>query len=102
MKFNLETLQDLTRLTRELAQGLLKLDFLDNFESFETTVTIPSSTTGYQIVNELSFIPSKYIITSQEGNGLITKSASTDWTINYLYLDNNGSADVTLTVIFMR
>ncbi len=102
MKFNLETIGELRALIKELANGLLKLNFVDNFESFKATLLIPGSTTDFRVSNQLSFIPSEYIIVSQEGNGLITKAASTVWTRNYLYLDNNSANDVTIKIIFMR
>lgn len=100
MKFNLERLRDFAKLTRELAVGLRDLTFADNFRSFEKVVTI-AATTEEQIRNELSFIPTRYIIVSQEGNGLITKG-TTEWSSNFLYLYNNGAASVTATVIFFR
>lgn len=100
MRFGLEKLRDYRELIKELANGLLKLDLLNNFESFETNVVI-SATSEKQIRNQLTFIPSRYIIVSQLGNGLITKS-STEWTKNYLYLYNNGAVEVTAKIIFMR
>ena len=69
-------------------------------EGFETTVTI-SATSELEIRNELTFEPTRYIILSQTGNGLITKGTST-WTSNNIYLYNNGAESVTLTVFFMK
>lgn len=100
MKFNIENLKDIRKLAKELAVGLRRLAFNDNFEGFEVKLTIPASST-ITVRNQLSFIPSRYIILSQEGNGLITKS-STAWTLNYLYFDNNGSNEVTTTMYIMR
>ena len=100
MKFNLTSARDLTDLAKKLAHGLVRLRFEDNMESQkEVDLTIPNSST-LTIGNKLTFIPSQYIITSQEGNGLITKTGV--WTNKFLYLKNNGSVDVTITVIFMR
>lgn len=100
MKFNLERLRDVALLAKELAIGLTDLTFGDNFNSFEKEVTI-SATSNVQIRNQLKFIPTRYIIVSQTGNGLITKD-STEWTDNFLYLYNNGATSVTATVIFFR
>jgi hypothetical protein len=100
MKFNLTSARDLTDLAKKLAHGLVRLRFEDNMESQkEVGLTITASGT-LTIGNKLTFIPSQYIITSQEGNGLITKTGV--WTNKFLYLKNNGAEDVTITVIFMR
>lgn len=101
MKFSIENIRKIEYLVRELATGLIKMDLNENFESFEETITIPA-TSDYTVRNKLSFIPSKYIIVSQEGNGLVTKKSNTDWTSDFLYLTNNGSVDVTITIIFQR
>jgi len=100
MKFNLERIEDIINLTRQLAVGLRDLSFSDNFKSFEESVTIPSSSEA-RIRNTLNFIPSKYIIVSQEGDGVITKGTTT-WDSDHLYLYNNGSVSITITVIFFR
>ena len=54
-----------------------------------------------QVKNKLKFTPKQYIITSQQGGGLITKSDK-DWKTGYLSLTNSGSTEATITVIFMR
>jgi len=100
MKFNLERLEDIINLTRQLAVGLKKLNFSDNFESFEETVTI-SATSEYRFRNTLNLKPTRYIIVNQDGNGLITKG-TTAWSNDYVYLYNNGSVDVTITVVFLK
>jgi len=100
MKFPFEIIRSLNELKDLLSVGMKKLAFLDNFESFETSVII-SATSEIEIKNLLQFIPSKYIIVSQTGNGLVTKS-TTEWTRDNIYLYNNGSVEVTATIIFMR
>ena len=100
MKFSLETARDLQDLIRQLSLGLSKLNIEENMESFKVEgLEIDAGDTA-TIQNKLTFIPKQYILTSQEGNGLVTKSST--WDINNLYLKNNGSSTVTLTVIFMR
>ena len=100
MKFSLENLGGLKQLIRELSAGLDKLTLEDNFEGFDTTVTISSGSES-KIRNELKFIPTRYIITMQEGNGNLTKS-STVWTKDFLYMYNHGPDSVTATIRFLR
>lgn len=100
MKFRIEGLKSFASLIKELALGLRRLDFINNFESFEVSVEI-SATSEAQVRNQLKFIPSRYIIVSQTGNGLVTKS-TTEWDLNYLYLYNHGASTVNVTVIFLR
>ena len=110
MKFNLTSAINLVDLAKKLSVGLTKLSIEDNMENFKVIgLSIPSGET-VSIRNELTFIPTQYIITSQEGNALITKTkgldasgnATLEWDDNFLYLINNGSNGVTITVIFMR
>lgn len=100
MKFNIENLKDVGKLVKELSLGLQRLAFSDNFEGFEANLTIPASSEG-RVRNQLNFVPSKYIILSQEGNGLVTKS-STAWNLNYIYFQNHGAAEVSVTIYVMR
>ena len=100
MKFNLERIEDIINLTRQLAVGLRDLTFGDNFKSFETTIEI-SATSEAKIRNQLNIVPTKYIITSQTGAGQVTKGTTT-WDDNYVYLYNNGGSAVTITVTFFK
>jgi hypothetical protein len=99
MKFRLEALKNLAAVVKELANGLKRLRFDNNFVSFTKTVTIANGAEA-TIRNELQIIPSGYIIHKQTGNGLLT--SETDWTKDYVYLTNNGSVEVTATVIFFQ
>ena len=102
MKFSLETARDLQDLIRQLSVGLSKLNIEENMESFKVENLTITANTEVSVRNKLTFIPKQYIITSQEGNGLVTKGP-TSWSINKLYLKNNDTSnDVTLTIIFMR
>ena len=100
MKFNLERIEDIINLTRQLAVGLRDLSFGDNFRNMKAEITIPA-TSEAQIRNTLNFIPGEYIIVSQTGNGVITKG-TTEWSNDFLYLYNNGAIDVTITVRFFK
>lgn len=100
MKFRLEALRDLKSLIRELALGLRNLRFEDNFSSFQAEVIISATSTA-TVRNQLKVKPTKYIILDQTGNGLITRPSGTDWTIDNLYLYNNGAVEVTATILFL-
>jgi hypothetical protein len=100
MKFRLEQLRDFKALVKDLANGLKFLTLGDNFNSFETEITIPA-TSELGIRNQLTSIPKKYIIVDQTGNGLITRG-TTLWSKDKVYLYNNGSVSVTATVVFME
>lgn len=98
MKFNLQGLT-LEEVISILEINLNKLNFIDNFEGFETDIVIQPNST-ITVRNNLTFVPSRYIILSQEGNGLITKTGT--WTRNSLYLKNNGTEEVNLKVMFLK
>ena len=100
MKFNLTSAKNLVDLAKKLTVGLTKLTIEDNMESFKVEDLDIVSGTEVTIGNKLTFVPKQYIITSQVGNGLVTKTNT--WDIDSLYLTNNGSSDVTITVIFIR
>lgn len=100
MKFNIENLKEIGRLTKELAAGLRKLTLPNNFQGFEVNVTIPA-TSEQSVRNSLNFVPTRYIILSQTGNGLITKSSTTAWNLNKLYFYNHGSATVDAKIFIM-
>ena len=99
-KFNIERIQDVINLTRELAVGLRDLTFSDNFAGTETEVTI-AATSEAQIRHNLNKIPTRYIILSQTGNGLVTKG-TTEWDSNFAYLYNNGATSVTIKVKILK
>lgn len=107
MKFNLTSAKDLVDLAKKLTVGLSKLTIEDNMEVFKVKDLniLPYSSANPEqnvvtIGNKLTFTPSQYIITSQIGDGLVTKTGS--WNNNSLFLKNNGTNAVTITVIFMR
>lgn len=101
MKFSLETLSNFKQILKELSIGLTRLDFVNNFQSFQTEVTITANTEE-KIRNELTFIPTKMLIVKQTGNALVT-AGDTVWTANYLYLKNHDAAnDATVKVIFFK
>ena len=104
-KFNiLETLNDLKSITKELSTRLRALTFGDNFDSFEVKLTVPGAAAPNNEIttrNQLTQIPTRYIIVSQEGGGLITRGSV--WDTNYISFQNaSTSDDAKITVIVMR
>lgn len=106
MKFSLRG-QTLKQVVAELLLGLLKLDLVDNFQSWETddlTIDDQTGTPGdYKIKNELSpTIPTRMIIVKQTGNALVT-AGDTAWTSNFVYIKNNSTTtDAIVRIIFQR
>jgi hypothetical protein len=101
MKFSLETSLDIKELIKELSHGLYKLSLEENMEAFKVEDLKIGANSEVQVKNKLKFTPKQYIITSQQGGGLITKSDK-DWKTGYLSLTNSGSTEATITIIFMR
>ena len=100
MKFSIANIFNLAQLKKHLAAGLERLSFADNFEGFEITLVIPA-TSEAKLRNQLKFIPSKYIVLFQQGNGLVT-AGTTEWTTDFLYMQNHGASQVTIKLQFLR
>lgn len=100
MKFNLRPVENLLRLIEELSNGLSKLTLGDNFESFEAEFTVAAGAEA-KIRNRLNSIPQQWIVTDIQGDGYLSKN-TTEWTRDFVYLKNNGSASVTAKVVFLR
>ena len=98
------SLSDVIKAYNELADMLnytLKfLSFRSNFDGYIPTVKILASST-LQIPHFLGVIPKYRILLRQEGNGLIT-DVPTSWTTDYITLKNNGTEDVTISVLIAR
>lgn len=104
-KFNIiETLNDLKSLTKELSTRLRALTFTDNFASFEVDLIVPGAAAPNNEIttrNQLTQTPSRYIIVSQEGGGLITRGSV--WDSNYISFKNaSTSEDATVKIVVMR
>lgn len=99
-KINLERLKDITNMAKQLAVALRTLTFSDNFDSYEEEITI-AATSEARIRHDLNVTPTRYIIVSQSGNGLITKG-TTDWTENFAYFYNNGGVSVTVKIVILK
>lgn len=99
-KIRLQSIFNISNLTRNLAVLLRDLTFGDNFRSFTWSGTIKAGAEK-RIRNTLTLRPNSYIIRYQTGDGLVTASG-TDWTDDYVYMKNNGSNDVTVKITFWR
>jgi hypothetical protein len=87
---------------RELRAGLQKLSFKDNFDSFEAILTIPANT-EQEIVNQLSSIPSYFLVLRTNKGGLSVCEGDTLWTLERLYLKNTSATDAaSITVRFFK
>ena len=100
MKFSLGKIPDMRQLIKELTTGLSRLDFLNNFTSFEVEITIDANTEK-SIRNELTSVP-KYVIINTIGNALVTKG-DTAWSSNFVYLKNHDSTNsATVKAVFFK
>jgi len=107
MKFTIDNITNLEDLVDELGMGINRLSLVDNFAGFESKgLKIDAGSTA-RIKNNLDFIPERYIIIKQMGNGLVTIPSPNEdktnvWDKDALFLKNNGTETVTITVVFMR
>ena len=94
---------DLTKTLRDLAVGLTKLSFLDNFESFSVEVTIATGV-EIEIRNQLrsQLIPTQRIIVRGKSGTEDIVDGDTEWTNQFVYLKNTGASSATVTVMFLR
>lgn len=105
---------DLFMWMRDLSVGLLKMNFVENFESFRVDNLLIKNGEEVAIANQFkskanNLIPSSRIIVRQQatgaigntGNGLITDGL-TAWNSNLVYLYNQGPEDTIVSVIFFK
>lgn len=84
---------------RNLSTGLLKLNLVENFESFRVDDVVIAAGATTEITNDLRVVPTSRLIVRQTGNGVVTDGV---WDLNVLRLINNGATSVTISVIFLR
>lgn len=97
---------DLWSWLKELSNGLLKIDFQQNFQAFIVqNVSIPA---GQEISISNQFknsypgtIPSGRLITRQQGDANII-DGTTPWTASHLYLRNPSANDAVISVLFFK
>lgn len=100
MRFGLERAQTLQKLLKELANGLRKLTFTDNFQSVAVTIDLEVNEEK-TITHRLQAVPKYYIIGGMSGNGKVINgdTPSTDTTIS---VKNVGVESTTVTLIIFR
>jgi hypothetical protein len=87
---------------RDLFTGIYKLNFSDNFESFEQiNVTIAAGTTK-TFNNPLGTIPTKYIIVRNSAGMAISDEGFAGWNSQTVSLKNVGASSTIISVIFLR
>jgi hypothetical protein len=95
---------DLWGWLKQLATGLFKINFVENFQSFTVkNLSIPAGV-EVSIPNQFANsypgnIPSGRIITRQQGDANIIDRLTT-WTANQVYLRNPSANDAVISVIF--
>lgn len=97
----LELVRTMAQMVKELSTGLRNLKFEDNFDSFQVDISLAAGEEKNNIRNQLKNIPTKYIITFQTGNGLVT-AGDTAWTVDYISFKNHGSSAITAKIRVLR
>jgi hypothetical protein len=91
---------------KELSTGLLKLNFRENFQTFQVSdLKIPANTeitisNGFNTTNN-GVIPSARLITRQRGDAIIV-DGDTKWTVKNVYLKNVSANDAVINVVFFK
>lgn len=100
MRFGLEKAQTFQKLLKELANGLRKLTFSDNFQVFTAEVELAVGEEK-TITHRLQAVPKYYIIGGMSGNGKII-NGQTPWTDSTISVQNVGIEDTTINLIIFR
>lgn len=90
---------------KDLDQGLTRLKFTDNFQAFKVTLPIVA---GETVEIENLFTPTpitewtllRIKNTESSGTVIIQEPLEPRWTSKKLYLQNAGTADAEVTVVF--
>ena len=90
---------DLTNNFKELFNGLTKLSFADNFQSFESEVTIGAGL-ELPVRNELGVVPSGKIIVKTDNNAVVDGDTENDK--NFVYLKNPSGSSAKVKVIWFK
>lgn len=91
---------DLAKTLSDLVKGLKHLSLRDNFDSFETTVTIAATTTA-AIPNQLKSKTVKWWPVRITGDARLIEGDS-GITEDFAYIKNASSIDTRATIVFMR
>lgn len=91
---------ELVGVLNDIVHGLKKMNFEDNFESFEVDATI-SAGAILSIPNRLAFTPSRYIVVRNSAGMPIGDYEPSQWG-NFVSVKNYGASSTTVKIIFMR
>ena len=92
---------DLQYVMKELATGLRRLSFNDNFEGWVQQVSIPAGT-EIALQNRLEAkIPNYKLILRGKAGAESVVDGDTEWNLEKVYLKNVGGSTVTVTVAFL-
>lgn len=87
---------------RDLFTGIYKLNFTDNFESFEVSgITIAAGETK-TFQNKLLTIPTRYLIVRNSKGMAISDEGFTGWNAQTVTLKNVGASSTIISAIFLR
>jgi hypothetical protein len=97
---------DLWSWLKDLSNGLLKLNFRDNFQSFLVeNLSIPAgeevSITNQFKISYPGYIPTGRIITRQLGDANII-DGNTEWSENHVFLRNPSANNAVISVLFFK
>lgn len=97
---------DLWSWLKQLATGILKIDFVQNYQSFIVKDLVIAPMTEVAIPNQFrnvyqGVIPSMRIIVRQQGDANIIDGPSS-WSDTQVFLFNPSANTVTITVIFFK
>jgi len=83
----------------DITTAMQRLTFKDNFKSYTARVTIEAGQ-ELPIQHNLGVIPTGKLIL--KSTGYQVRDGDSAWTSEYVYLKNEGSSPVTLTLVILR
>ena len=97
-------LQEALRAFKDLATGLVRLTFGENFDS--KTVEVTTATAGTEVAVQNPYpdaIPSEWVVVDADNGAVGTLSkGSTKWTASLLYFENDTTGSSTFTIRLFR
>lgn len=94
--------REISEALRDLFQGMSKLSFADNMESFEVSGVTIASGASASFQNKLKTIPTKWIVTRNSTGMGISDNALDGWNSSQVTLKNVGASTTVISVIFFR
>ena len=94
--------REISEALRDLFQGLTKLSFADNMESFEiSNVSIGAGVTSV-FNNKLKNVPTRWIVVRNSAGMPISDNGFSGWNIDQVSLKNVGASATIISVVFLR